>query len=99
VPTIGARPDRLADWVARRPEGARNGGLFWAACRMVEHGHDYHESLAVLGAAAQTAGLSEPEIESTISSAYRIASRLSTTHGAPTGSRLDRIRPTEGIAL
>ncbi len=99
VPTIGARPDKLADWVASRPEGARNGGLFWAACRMVEHGHDYHESIAVLGAAAQTAGLPEQEIESTISSAYRIASRLSATDAAPTGSRLGPIRPIEGIAL
>lgn len=40
LPTIGARPDKLAAWVASRPEGARNGGLFWAACRMAEEGHD-----------------------------------------------------------
>jgi hypothetical protein len=99
VPTIGARPDKLADWVASRPEGARNGGLFWAACRMVEHGHDYHESMAVLGAAAQTAGLPEREIESTISSAFRFASRLSPPQASPAASRLGPTRPTEGIAL
>jgi hypothetical protein len=99
VPTIGARPDKLAGWVASRPQGARNGGLFWAACRMVENGHDYHESLAVLGAAAQTAGLPEREIESTISSAFRIASHLSPAQASPAGSRLGPTRPTEGIAL
>lgn len=77
VPSIGARPDKLADWVATRPEGGRNGGLFWAACRMVENGHEYGETSSVLGGAAQAAGLSERETDTTIRSAYRIAGRLS----------------------
>ena len=74
---LGSRPDKLADWVAHRPEGARNAGLFWAACRMAEGGHRYDDASAVLGAAGQRAGLPDGEIESTIRSAYRIASRLS----------------------
>ena len=76
MPARGARPDRLAAWVANRPEGTRNGGLFWAACRMVEDGQHYDTTLSVLGDAARSAGLGEPEVESTIRSAYRIASRL-----------------------
>lgn len=94
VPSLGSRPDKLADWVASRPEGARNGGLFWAACRMVENGHDYAETAAVLGDAAQAAGLSEREADSTIRSAYRIASRLS---GASAVGRPGPTRPAEQV--
>ncbi len=96
LPPIGARPDKLAAWVAGRPKGSRNGGLFWAACRMVEHGHDYNETIAVLGDAAQTAGLAGREVETTIQSAYRIASRMS---GGPSASRLGPTRPGEVIGL
>lgn len=96
LPAVGARPDKLAAWVASRPEGGRNGGLFWAACRMVEHGHDYHQTLTILGDAAQTAGLPEREVESTIQSAYRIASRLS---GSEASSRQGPTRPAEVIGL
>jgi len=70
----GSSPDRLAAWVASRPEGARNQGLFWAACRMVEAGHNFDASLAVLGGAARSAGLTEREAETTIRSAYRTTS-------------------------
>ena len=70
----GSSPDRLASWVASRPEGARNQGLFWAACRMVEAGHNFDASLAVLGEAARSAGLTEREAETTIRSAYRTTS-------------------------
>jgi len=76
LPAVGARPDRLAAWVASRPEGARNHGLFWAACRMAEGGHRYDTAAAVLGGAAGAAGLSEREALTTIRSAYRIATRL-----------------------
>lgn len=96
LPPIGARVDKLAAWVASRPEGGCNGGLFWAACRMVEHGHDHSETLAVLSDAAQTAGLSEREIETTIESAYQSASR---TSGRLTASRLGPTQPTEVIGL
>lgn len=94
APTIGSRPDRLAEWVASRPEGGRNAGLFWAACRMVEQGHDVHDAIGVLGEAARTAGLEDREVETTIQSAYRIASRLS---GAGSASRPGPIRPVEVV--
>jgi hypothetical protein len=76
LPALGSRPDRLAAWVAARPEGARNHGLFWAACRMAEDGHRYDTTLATLGGAARSAGLPDREAETTIRSAYRIATRL-----------------------
>lgn len=72
--TASSSPDRLAAWVASRPEGARNQGLFWAACRMVEAGHNFDASLAVLGDAARAVGLTEREAETTIRSAYRTTS-------------------------
>lgn len=94
-PAVGCRPDRLAAWVASRPEGGRNGGLFWAACEMVRQGHADLEIASVLGPAAQTAGLPDREIESTLRSAYRIASRLTQ---AP-ASRPGPTRPTEATGL
>lgn len=94
LPPIGTRPDKLAAWVASRPEGRRNGGLFWAACRMVENGHDYRDTLAALGDAAVSAGLPEREVETTVQSACRIASRLSSTPGA---GRLGPTRTSEAI--
>jgi hypothetical protein len=62
--------------VASRPEGGRNGGLFWAACRMAEDGHDLSTTTSLLGEAAYAAGLPEREAMATIRSAYRIATRL-----------------------
>ena len=76
LPAIGSRPDKLVGWVASRPEGGRNGGLFWAACRMAEEGHDLSTTTSLLGEAAYAAGLPEREAMATIRSAYRIASRL-----------------------
>lgn len=90
---VGARPDRLAAWVASRPEGARNHGLFWAACRMAEEGHRYDATLATLGEAARRAGLPDREAQTTIRSAYRIAARPATPIGpGPT-------RTVEAVAL
>jgi hypothetical protein len=77
LPAIGSRPDKLAAWVASQPEGNRNHGLFWAACRMAESGHGFDTTLSMLGDAARSTGLSDREAEATIRSAYRIASRLS----------------------
>ncbi|MFV0257468.1 MAG: bifunctional DNA primase/polymerase [Acidimicrobiales bacterium] len=63
--------ERIATWLAGRPEGNRNRALFWAACRYAEgaipedHAHD------LLGAAAEQAGLSPREVAATIRSAYR----------------------------
>ncbi|MGE3326405.1 MAG: bifunctional DNA primase/polymerase [Acidimicrobiia bacterium] len=87
MPAVGARPEKLADWVAARPEGARNHGLFWAACRMVEEGHSVDSTANLLGDAARSAGLSDREAMTTIRSAYRIASRLgATTIARPTAA-------------
>jgi hypothetical protein len=62
---------RLAGWVARLPEGNRNSGLFWAACRAAETAHP--GALGALAQAAETAGLPEQEIARTIASARRSA--------------------------
>lgn len=73
APAVDARPERLAAWVASRPEGGRNAGLFWAACRMVEQGRDFPTTAALLSRAGREAGLSERESMTTIRSAYRVA--------------------------
>jgi hypothetical protein len=71
---------RLAGWVAQLPEGNRNAGLFWAACRAAETGHP--GLLDALAGAAETAGLPEDEIRRTIASARR-----STAHRQPARAR------------
>ncbi len=87
MPAVGTRADKLAAWVASRPKGARNHGLFWAACRRVEEGHPYDSTATLLGDAARSAGLSDHEATTTIRSAYRIASRLgATTIARPTNA-------------
>ena len=63
--------ERLAAWVAGRGEGERNRGLFWAACRLAENGVSPTDALDALGAAAQSAGLGDREIATTVRSAYR----------------------------
>ena len=63
--------ERLAAWVAGRGEGERNRGLFWAACRLAENGVSPSDALDALGAAAQSAGLGDREITTTVRSAYR----------------------------
>lgn len=88
LPAVGARPDRLAAWVASRPDGARNHGLFWAACRMAEGGHRYDTAAALLGDAAGSSGLSEREALTTIRSAYRTAAQL---------GPMDAARPTSAV--
>ncbi|EGD44001.1 putative prophage Lp4 protein 7, DNA replication [Nocardioidaceae bacterium Broad-1] len=93
----GVRPDRLAAWVANRPEGARNQGLFWAACRLAETGQRYDVTLATLGKAASSAGLPYREAETTIRSAFRIALRLGPDPDV--GSRPGPTRPSEAVAL
>ena len=67
----GPDPRRLAQWVARLPEGARNAGLFWAACRLTEAGLTPTSVTDVLGPAAESVGLLEWEINATIRSASR----------------------------
>lgn len=76
MPARGSSPAKLAAWVSTRPEGGRNGGLFWAACRMAEEGHDFKIASSLLGDAACAAGLPEREALTTVRSAYRGATRL-----------------------
>ncbi len=85
--------DGLARWVAARGEGERNRALFWAACRAAENGIPPQELHAVLGPAAQQAGLPPREIATTIRSALRTtAARAMSTPPAGKGhtSRTER---------
>lgn len=68
-----ARMSALRAWVAARPEGERNAGLFWAACRMAEAGHGFDQTLGALSGAARDCGLLDREILATVNSAYRHA--------------------------
>jgi bifunctional DNA primase/polymerase-like protein len=93
LPAGGCRPEALARIVALTPEGGRNHALFWASCRMAEDRNQTLESaLGHLMPAARHAGLPDREIETTIGSAYRIASRLNPT--GSTGRRLGPSGPT-----
>ncbi|WP_062389907.1 bifunctional DNA primase/polymerase [Demequina iriomotensis] len=87
----GLDVERLASWVARRGEGERNRGLFWAACRFAEHGITFNEAQDRLGPAAERAGLPTAEIAATVRSAYRAAAGASPAaqpEPPPPGSRL-----------
>lgn len=54
--------------VAEAAEGERNGLLFWAACRVAEHGVDRDAATDILLRAALRAGLPEREARATIAS-------------------------------
>jgi hypothetical protein len=71
----------LVRWVELLPEGRRNSGTFWAACRAVEQGVP---DLAPLVDAAVRAGLPEREAARTVASAVR---RLHSTTPAATARR------------
>lgn len=98
-PTADATPERLAAWVSNRPEGGRNGGLFWAACRMAESGYDFRLTSRVLGDAAASAGLPDNEAIRTIQSAYRITSRLGSASGLGPTQQTSTTRTTEAVSL
>jgi hypothetical protein len=68
VPVNGGDVGALAAWVAAQPEGNRNAGLYWAACKAVEGGA---ADLEPFVEAAQSAGLSEAEARATVQSAAR----------------------------
>ena len=59
----------LAAWVAAQQEGNRNAGLFWAANRALDT--NPAADLSPLAAAACQAGLADPEITRTLSSARK----------------------------
>jgi hypothetical protein len=65
--------DRLADWVATQPEGNRNRGLFWAACRLAETGSASSHAWETLVDAGVRAGLDEQAAVRTVESAQRTA--------------------------
>ena len=89
-PAKGCRPEALARTIALTPEGGRNRALFWASCRMAENGQSRSDAASYLAPAAKYAGLPAREIESTIDSAYRIASRIEPETGL--GQRNEAIR-------
>jgi Bifunctional DNA primase/polymerase, N-terminal len=59
----------LVTWVGKLGEGNRNSGLFWAACRAAESGHN--DELSALAKAAISTGLPETEAWRTVESAVR----------------------------
>jgi Bifunctional DNA primase/polymerase, N-terminal len=73
LPRNGGGKDtgRLAEWVAAQPEGNRNAGLYWAACRISGD----PSAAELLVAAAVRAGLPEPEARRTVASAAGRAER------------------------
>ncbi|SDQ21771.1 bifunctional DNA primase/polymerase [Leucobacter chromiiresistens] len=85
----GAGAERLVAWVARLPEGNRNAGLFWAACRLVEAGLTEAETHAVLEPAALATALDAREIAATIRSAHRTASIAPDPAESRTGASSD----------
>ena len=93
MPATGCRPEALARTVALTPEGGRNHALFWASCRMAENGLSHPDAMSWLMPAAQYAGLPDREIETTVNSAFRIATRLGP------GSSLGPTPAREGIHL
>lgn len=56
--------------VSTAPEGDRNALLFWASCRVAEHGVDTQAAAEILLAAAKRAGLPEREALATIASGW-----------------------------
>lgn len=70
--------ERIARWVARRQEGERNHGLFWAARTMAEHQVPADDALDLLTTAGAQAGLSSREVATTVRSAYRAVCGVST---------------------
>lgn len=88
----GIDVERIARWIATRDEGERNRGLFWASCRLAESGFAPESIGAVLGPAAERAGLPAPEVAATIRSAYRTAS----TSAASPSPRVDEPRLAPG---
>ncbi|MBG0716517.1 DNA primase [Microbacterium sp. 2C] len=85
--------EHLAAWVAALPEGNRNAGLFWAACRLAEAGLPELDTLGALEPAASAAGLEAREIAATIRSAHR----ATTIAEAPDDPVAQTVRSLSGI--
>jgi len=94
--TVG-RPiavDRLAAWVARRQEGERNLGVFWAACKMAESDVPAGAALDALTVAGGQAGLTEREVLTTVRSAYRSVHGTRSRSTTPAPAEPDRPPPS-----
>ncbi len=72
-PAASVQASRLLRWVEQLERGNRHSGLFWAACRAAESGHE--GVLDALAAAAAKTGLPDREITRTIASARQSARR------------------------
>lgn len=57
---------RIASWVGTLIEGERNRGLFWAACRLAEHGLTSNDTFDALCDPAQSVGLTQREVAVTV---------------------------------
>jgi hypothetical protein len=95
---------RIVSWVGTLVEGERNRGLFWAACRLAEHGLTPADAYDALRDPAQNVGLSEREVAVTVRSAYHTTqptpastasasstgpfARRDSQHASPTARRL-----------
>jgi hypothetical protein len=60
----------LIDWFVQQPSGSRNNALYWAACRILESGYPT-ERLDDLATEGRRAGLTDGEVQKTITSAIR----------------------------
>lgn len=74
----------LAHWLGGAVEGNRNASLFWAACRLAEHGVDEQGIRDLLDRPALAIGLGDREVEATIRSAWRTV-QLTPTAGTGSG--------------
>lgn len=83
--------EKLAAWMAGRPEGNRNRSLFWAACRLMESGAVTAQSWEILAQGAVQAGLNEMEAVRTIQSAQRSARPTAATASAGASPGENRI--------
>jgi hypothetical protein len=82
--------DRIVSWVGTLVEGERNRGLFWAACRLAEHGLTPADAYHALRDPAQTVGLSEREVAVTVRSAYRTTQPAFISSASSAGSFVRR---------
>lgn len=91
----GVSAERIAAWLAGAEEGNRNGGLFWAACRLAELGMSEAGTVQALEPAATRTGLGVEEIHRTIRSAHSRHANTATASLRPTPApgRWDDERP------
>lgn len=97
APEPGEVAARLAGWAARMPEGQRNASVFWAACKMAEHGIDHTTASGTLIEATEQPGFTAEEISRTVTNAYQRVQPTTTdtasTQPAPGGA----FDPPQGV--